>query len=143
MKLATSISVLSHDQHEITKGVFGWLESPRAQDVSLDCVLVSGWTFSRTSRVIEISARISGRRQSVQYGLRRDDVKAAYPTDAGACNSGFLAFFENENPSFRPGHLEVWARLEDGRDVRLFARRLTTLRRRLSRSWLYCGTGLN
>ncbi len=113
-----------HDERECADGVFGWLESPRPYDAGLDCVLISGWTFSRTSRVTDVSARIGNHRWSVEYGMRRDDVKAAYPADAGAAQSGFLTFVEIDRAAPRPERLEVWCRLENGREVRLFTRRL-------------------
>jgi GT2 family glycosyltransferase len=116
------------DERECADGVFGWLESPRPHDVSLDCVLISGWTFSRTSRVTDVSARIGNHRWSVEYGMRRDDVKAAYPADAGAAQSGFLTFVEIDRAAPKPERLEVWCRLENGRDVRLFTRRLRSRR---------------
>jgi GT2 family glycosyltransferase len=116
--------MIAMDQREIARGVYGWLESPRPDDLSVDCVLVSGWTFARSSQVAELFVEISGRREPLPYGLRRDDVRAVYPEDSSASHCGFSAFFDVDNPSFRPVRLEVWATLEDGRTLRLFARHL-------------------
>jgi len=64
------------DGHEISPGLYGWLESPRPQDGVLDCLVVSGWTFSRASPVIEISVQISGHRESVQINARATPILA-------------------------------------------------------------------
>ena len=114
------------DEREITDGVYGWLESPGPQDRDLEDVLVSGWTFSRRARIIEVFVKVTDHRENVRYGLRRGDVQEAYPADSGAAYSGFLAFLKVGRPSFGPVRMEIWGRVEDGPDIKLFTRQLTS-----------------
>lgn len=114
----------ARDEREISAGVFGWLESPSVPPASEEWVCVSGWAFSRSSRLADVFVFSAFGVERIQYGLRRDDVHAAYPADPAALHSGFFAFVNV--PVGRSARLEVRGRLEDGREVHLFSKTLST-----------------
>lgn len=123
------MSLFGRDVRRIADGTFGWLESPIPLD-SDAAILVSGWAFSRGSRIVSVHAHIGSASFPLEYGRHRDDVRQVYPDDAGAAVSGFLGFVRRALSS--ADKLEVRATQEDGRIVTLFVRRLT--RHPLSRS---------
>jgi GT2 family glycosyltransferase len=106
-------------RHRIEPGIFGWLESPRPDDSLQDCISVSGWAFSRDVPITRVFARGFGRDVDLECRTHRDDVAALYQSDAEATTSGFSGYLELlEKPRGRT--LEIWARLRDGRNVKLF-----------------------
>ena len=115
---------LVRDEREIEPGIFGWLESPSPFDPLNDCFTVDGWAFSRTVPLRRVLVRGVGPERPLQYHIEREDVANAYPADSSARRSGFSGFVEVDSESTRPRHLEIWAALEDGRELRLFRRRL-------------------
>jgi len=117
--------------HEITEDLRGWLESPSLADASTDYVVVSGWAFSRTSRIVELTAQIVDGRHTIYYGIPRRDVRAVYPSEPGADYAGFFGAVEIGGPPNPGARLEVWCTLENGQRLRLFTRRLAP--HRLSR----------
>ncbi len=116
------MSPTERNPHELAPGVFGWLESPRADDPITDCVFVTGWAFSRSARISAVHLKVAGRSIPLRQGTDREDVAAAYPADASARSSGFSGFVEWPADT-RPKAIEFWATLADGREVRLFSRR--------------------
>ena len=113
-----------YPEHQIAPGFRGWLESPPPQTAVEDCVFVTGWAFSSGPRIVDMWADVAGDRRPLRHDLRRDDVAAAYPDEAQAGRSGFSAYIEFDRRTPGGARLEIHAALEDGRTVRLFARRL-------------------
>ena len=113
-----------HREHRIARAVRGWLDSPAVDAVAGNCLIVSGWAFAAHSRIIELwITGLSGGRPRLVYGLERDDVARVYPDEAHARNSGFSGYVEFK-PATGPVRFEVRARLDDGRTITLFKRRL-------------------
>src|SRR5262245_45903366 len=129
---------LKLEDHEIVKGVRGWLESPERGAAAGDRVPIVGWAFSTGHRIAGITVAAGGRESAVPYGLRRDDVAAVYPDSAQAAHSGFSGAIELE-PSADAVRVEIRATLEHGRAIHLFTRRLASTRPRpprlFSRAW--------
>jgi GT2 family glycosyltransferase len=112
--------VLAPDlRHRLEAGIFGWLESPRPNDILQDCVFICGWAFSRDVPIERVFVRGFGHDIDLECRTRRDDVAATYRGDDEAIASGFSGYLEL---GAAPGRatIEIWARLRDGRDVRLF-----------------------
>jgi GT2 family glycosyltransferase len=122
--MLASTGGIRHADHQLKAGLRGWLESPPPDAAAGDCVFVTGWAFASAARITELWAEIDGQRHPIGYGLRRDDVAAAYPAEAHAGSSGFSAYFEFNAAKGRSIRLQIWARLDDGRSERLFVRRL-------------------
>ena len=117
------------DDREISTGIFGWLESPALGDIVFDFVTVNGWAFSRTVPIQGIDVRrADGTTTVLRHGIVRTDVAAVYPAEVHAHASGFTGFVQFDDADAKPRHLEVWATLNDGREVRLFRRRLNYAR---------------
>ncbi|MFN7985616.1 MAG: hypothetical protein U0Q11_27560 [Vicinamibacterales bacterium] len=60
--------------------MFGWLESPIPLDADAP-ILVSGWAFSRGSRLVSVSVRMDAELVPVEYGRHREDVRKTYSWD--------------------------------------------------------------
>ena len=114
----------NHPEHHISAGIRGWLDSPAADAAIGDCVFVTGWVFSTGARIAALWTDVGGERRPLRAGLRRDDVAAAYPHDAGAIESGFDAYIEFDRTA-PPKSLTIYADLDDGRTIRLFTSRLS------------------
>ncbi len=114
----------THREHLIAPGVRGWLESPAVALIAEDCLIVSGWVFASDASIVGVWAEGLGERRSLGHDLRRDDVARVYADEPHAARSGFNGFLEFDGRSREPVDLEVWARLDDGRIIRLFSRRL-------------------
>jgi GT2 family glycosyltransferase len=113
------------DDHLIAPGVRGWLESPLADAIVPDCLMVSGWAFVTGATIAGIWATGFGSRRPLQFGLRRDDVARVYAGEPTAPHSGFAAYLELDGPPSARMRLEIWAALGDGRSIRLFTRLIT------------------
>ena len=107
-------------RHRIAPGLFGWLESPRPDDILQDFVSISGWAFSGNAPIARIIARGFGPDVELECRTRRDDVAAVYTRDDEALSSGFSGYVERPGESTGKPALEIWARLRDDREVRLF-----------------------
>ena len=107
-------------RHRIAPGLFGWLESPRPDDSVQDFVSIGGWAFSRAVPVARIIARGFGPDVELECRTRRDDVAAVYAREDEALFSGFSGYVERPGGSTGRPVLEIWARLQDDREVRLF-----------------------
>ena len=113
-------------EHLIAPGVRGWLESPRTVAIADDCLIVSGWAFTSGSCIRNVWVAGLGAPRPLRYGLERDDVARVYAAEPHAPRSGFSGYLEFEREPGTPVDLEVWAALDDGRTIRLFAARLAT-----------------
>jgi GT2 family glycosyltransferase len=118
---------IRYADHEIRAGLRGWLESPLPNAATEDCVFVTGWAFASAACITELWAEIDGECHPIGYGLRRDDVAAAYPAEAHAGSSGFSAYLEFSAVKGRSKTLQISARLDDGTSERLFVRRLAPI----------------
>jgi GT2 family glycosyltransferase/glycosyltransferase involved in cell wall biosynthesis len=107
-------------RHRIAPGVFGWLESPRRDDLVHDCVVIHGWAFSRDVPITRIFARGLGPDVDLECRIARDDVAAVYAQDAEARWSGFNGFVQRQALLQRTSRVEIWTRLRDGRELKLF-----------------------
>jgi len=112
-------------EHLIAPGVRGWLESPRSSVVAEDCLIASGWAFASGASIVGVWAEGLGDRRPLRHGLPRDDVARVYASEPHATRSGFSGFLEFDGRSGEPVDLEIWARLDDGRILRLFSQHLT------------------
>jgi GT2 family glycosyltransferase len=111
-------------EHRITRAVCGWLDSPAIGAFAENSLFVSGWAFATNSRIVEVwIAGLSGGDRPLAYGNRRDDVALAYPDEPQATRSGFSGYVEFEHAR-GPIRLQVCARLDNGRTITLFSRRL-------------------
>ena len=117
---------LSHGEHQIAPGVRGWLESPRSGAVISYCIFVSGWVFAADAQIVDVWSTGLGARRPLQSGIRRDDVARIYPDQPTAVHSGFTGYFELDGTPDESVNFDLWAKLADGRSIRLFQRSLRT-----------------
>ena len=120
---ARRLSRDGHD-HQIAPGVCGWLESPGREMASTDCLMVSGWAFAAGAPIVSLRVTGCGADRPLRYGLRREDVRAAYPDEPAALESGFFAYLEFDVRPAPGTTLQIWATRADGRSLRLFTRPL-------------------
>src|SRR5262249_17143204 len=113
-----------HADHSIAHGLRGWLEGPDPDAAVAERIVVVGWAFPTAARMVEVWADVDGKRLPLEYGTRRDDVAAAYPDEECAGWSGFSGVVTCDAPDGGAVRIEVRGRLENGRSVRLFTRRL-------------------
>jgi GT2 family glycosyltransferase len=113
-------------EHQIVPGVQGWLESPASDVIASDCLAVCGWAFVSDARIVDVWSTGFGARRPLQCGIERGDVARLYPGEPNALNSGFTGYLELEGAPGERVNFDIWARLGDGRTIRLFQRALTT-----------------
>lgn len=115
-----------HPLHEIAPGVRGWLDSPASDVIASDCLAVAGWAFVEGVPIVDVWSTGLGARRPLQSGIRRDDVARIYPDQATAVHSGFTGYFELDGTPDESVNFDLWAKLADGRSIRLFQRSLRT-----------------
>src|SRR3989338_11991 len=115
-----------HPSHRISPGVRGWLESPASDVIASDCLAVAGWAFVEGVPIVDVWSTGLGARRPLQSGIRRDDVARIYPDQPTAVHSGFPCYFELDGPPDEGVNFDLWAKLADGRSIRLFQRSLRT-----------------
>src|SRR4029078_8947229 len=67
-----------------------------------------------------------GARRPLQCRLVREDVARIYPDQPTAVRSGFTGYFELDGTPDERVNFDIWAKLDDGRSIRLFQRSLHT-----------------
>ena len=115
-----------HPEHQIAPDIRGWLESPAADVIASDCLAVAGWAFVHGHQIVDVWSTGFGARRPLQCGIRRDDVAAIYPDEPTALQSGFTGYVEFDSAAGERLNFDIWARLDDGRAVRLYQRTLVT-----------------
>ena len=115
-----------HPEHQIAPGIRGWLESPASSVIASDCLAVAGWAFVQGHEIVDVWSTGFGARRPLQCGIRRDDVAAIYPDEPTALQSGFTGYVELDGAAGERLNFDIWARLDDGRAVRLYQRNLVT-----------------
>jgi GT2 family glycosyltransferase/glycosyltransferase involved in cell wall biosynthesis len=115
-----------HPEHQIAPGVRGWLESPATDVIASDCLAVAGWAFVDGVDIVDVWSTGLGARRPLQCGIRREDVARIYPDRPTAFHSGFTGYFELDGAPDERVNFDIWAKLSDGRSVRLFQRGLHT-----------------
>jgi GT2 family glycosyltransferase len=113
-------------EHEIAPGVRGWLESPAHDVIASDCLSVCGWAFASGARIVDVWSTGFGARRPLQCGIQRDDVARLYTSEPNSRHSGFTGYLELEGAVGERVNFDIWARLDDGRTIRLFQRALIT-----------------
>jgi hypothetical protein len=116
----------AHPEHHIAPGVQGWLESPASNVVASDCLAVAGWAFVHGHQIVDVWSTGFGARRPLQCGIRRDDVAAIYSDEPTALQSGFTGYVELDGEVGERLNFDIWARLDDGRTIRLYQRSLIT-----------------
>lgn len=115
-----------HPEHQIAPGVRGWLESPASDVIASDCLAVAGWAFVHGHQIVDVWSTGFGARRPLQCGIRRDDVAAIYANEPTALQSGFTGYVELDGGAGDRVNFDIWARLDDGRTIRLYQRGLVT-----------------
>jgi GT2 family glycosyltransferase len=115
-----------HPSHEIAPGVRGYLNSPESDVIASDCLSVAGWAFVEGVEIVDVWSTGLGARRPLQCGLAREDVARIYPDQPTALRSGFTGYFELDGTPDERVNFDIWARLSDGRSIRLFQRGLHT-----------------
>ncbi|HVH25116.1 MAG TPA: glycosyltransferase [Vicinamibacterales bacterium] len=111
-------------EHHIAPGVRGWLESPASDVIASDCLVVCGWAYATDAQIIDVWSTGFGVQRPLHSGIERADVARRYPDETNARVSGFTGYLELEGTPGERVNFDVWARLSDGRTVRLFQRAL-------------------
>jgi GT2 family glycosyltransferase len=115
-----------HPSHEIAPGVRGWLDSPASDVIASDCLSVAGWAFVEGAEIVDVWSTGLDARRPLQCGIRREDVARIYPDQPAAMCSGFTGYFELDGTPGERVNFDIWAKLSDGRSIRLFQRGLHT-----------------
>src|SRR3954471_4768467 len=115
-----------HPEHQIAPDVRGWLESPASDVIASDCLTVAGWAFVHGHQIVDVWSTGFGARRPLQCGIRRDDVAAIYANEPTALQSGFTGYVELDGAAGERVNFDIWARLDDGRTIRLYQRGLVT-----------------
>jgi glycosyltransferase involved in cell wall biosynthesis len=108
-------------------GLLGYLEDFVYQKTGSEHTLIlRGWILGGNSRVRSVILRQQkGASVSVPYGLPRPDVAREYPHDLHARKAGFGGLVTLPRSNSRQVEVDICAVLENGREIRCFARTYT------------------